>query len=197
MAKWASPKSIQLSTSLHQTSPWLENAQNLILKPSAKFKIWPFLRLHPQSNPIINTHTKQVKNYIIMDSSWDPLKCRLLHGQNSLLCSKTRIWLPTVFKKNSTHQIWAQFLKGNLLLQNWVCHIIHTHLWVRESWLQLLINPRPEIMSTGFSYYENGLGLMPKGQLSREPWLGNIWMLYTFQAAIWTLQQPQRHSYSL
>jgi len=38
---------------------------------------------------------------------------------------------------------------------------------------------------------------MPKGQLSREPWLGNIWMLYTFQAAIWTLQQSHRHSYSL
>ena len=38
---------------------------------------------------------------------------------------------------------------------------------------------------------------IPKGQLSRVPWPGNSWMPFTFQPALWVLQQPQKHSHSL
>jgi len=38
---------------------------------------------------------------------------------------------------------------------------------------------------------------MPKDQLSRVPWPGNSWMPFTFQPALWALQQPHKHSCSL
>jgi len=38
---------------------------------------------------------------------------------------------------------------------------------------------------------------MPKEQLSRVPWPGNSWMPFTFQPALWVLQQPHKHSHSL
>jgi len=38
---------------------------------------------------------------------------------------------------------------------------------------------------------------MSKGQLSRIPWLGNTWMLFTFQPALQVIQQPHKHSLSL
>jgi len=38
---------------------------------------------------------------------------------------------------------------------------------------------------------------MPKGQLSRVPWPGNPWIPFTFQPALWALQQPHKHSHSL
>jgi len=38
---------------------------------------------------------------------------------------------------------------------------------------------------------------MPKCQLSRVPWSGNLWMPFTFQPALWVLQQPHKHSHSL
>ena len=38
---------------------------------------------------------------------------------------------------------------------------------------------------------------MPKGQLSRVPWPGNSWRPFTFQPALWALQQPHEHSHSL
>jgi len=38
---------------------------------------------------------------------------------------------------------------------------------------------------------------MLKGQLSRVPWPGNLWMPFIFQAALQVLQQPDKHSYSL
>jgi len=38
---------------------------------------------------------------------------------------------------------------------------------------------------------------MPKGQLSRVLWPGNHWMLFTFQSALQSLQQSNKHSYSL
>jgi len=38
---------------------------------------------------------------------------------------------------------------------------------------------------------------MPKGQLPRVPWPDNSWMLFTFQPALWVLQQPHKHSPSL
>jgi len=38
---------------------------------------------------------------------------------------------------------------------------------------------------------------MLKGQLSRVPWPGNSWMPFTFEPALWALQQPHKHSHSL
>jgi len=38
---------------------------------------------------------------------------------------------------------------------------------------------------------------MPKGQLSTVSWPGNSWMPFTFQPALWALQQPHKHSHSL
>jgi len=38
---------------------------------------------------------------------------------------------------------------------------------------------------------------MLKGQLSRVPWSGNSRMPFTFQPALWALQQPHKHSHSL
>jgi len=37
---------------------------------------------------------------------------------------------------------------------------------------------------------------MLKGQLSRVPWAGNSWMPFTFQPALWALQQPHKHSHT-
>jgi len=37
---------------------------------------------------------------------------------------------------------------------------------------------------------------MPKGQLSKVPWPGNSWMPFTFQPALWVLQQPHKHLHS-
>jgi len=36
---------------------------------------------------------------------------------------------------------------------------------------------------------------MLKGQLSRVSWPGNSWMPFTFQPALWVLQQPHKHSH--
>jgi len=38
---------------------------------------------------------------------------------------------------------------------------------------------------------------MLKCQISRVPWPGNSWMPFTFQPALWALQQPHKHSHSL
>ena len=46
--------------------------------------------------------------------------------------------------------------------------------------------------------HENGWGLeMLKGQLSRVPWPGKSAMPLVFQPALWGLQQPHQHSYTL
>ena len=42
-----------------------------------------------------------------------------------------------------------------------------------------------------------GRPTMLKGQLSRVSRLGNSWMPFTFQPALWALQQPHKHSQSL
>ena len=38
---------------------------------------------------------------------------------------------------------------------------------------------------------------MPKDQLSRVPWPGNLWMPFIFQPALPAFQQPHKHSHSL
>ena len=38
---------------------------------------------------------------------------------------------------------------------------------------------------------------MLKGHLSRVPWPGNLWMPFTFQPALWALQQPHKRLHSL
>ena len=76
----------RLRTSLNHKSLWMDEwvkssvhklhkmlAQNwfLYLKvPQLKSKLAPSRKLHPQSDHIINTHTKQVKT-LCMDLSWD------------------------------------------------------------------------------------------------------------------------------
>jgi len=37
---------------------------------------------------------------------------------------------------------------------------------------------------------------MPKSQLSKVPWPGKSWMLFTFQPALRPLQQPHIHTHS-
>jgi len=38
---------------------------------------------------------------------------------------------------------------------------------------------------------------MPKGQLSGVPWPVNSWMLFTFQPALWMLQQLHKQTFIL
>jgi len=41
-----------------------------------------------------------------------------------------------------------------------------------------------------------GGAIMLKGQLSRVPWPGNSWIPFTFQPALWALQQPHIHTHT-
>ena len=84
--KWATSKSTQLSTKV-----WaklllpLENALKLLRPSNLKFE--PSPRAHTHSDPIINKHTEQVKNYV-----W------IYHGMHWTLCYRSKSKLYIILK---------------------------------------------------------------------------------------------------
>ena len=87
-----------VKSSIHKLHKMLAPNWFLYLKvPQLKSKFAPSRKLHPHSDHIINTHTKQVKT-LCMDLSWDHF--------NSSLQAKTHIWPQILavlaFKKNLT-----------------------------------------------------------------------------------------------
>ena len=55
--------------------------------------------------------------------------------------------------------------------------------------------PSPATKPAKFALTRKWAGpVMPKGQLSRVPWLGSCRMLFTFQAVLRPLQQTHKHS---
>ena len=128
-------------------------------------------------------------------SAWKCLKTQfwgpLATAKNSLSHWKARIWLPVAFKKNSWHTHKNPLKPSQVSersaypLQNCVCFSPLTS-GLEVLGTNLLPLTVPGLRST-----------VPKGQLSRVPWPGNSWMPFPFQPALWTPQQPHKHSNSL
>ena len=97
------------------------------------------------------------------------------------------------FKKIQTHQpkpaeTEPSFRKVSLPPVK-QCMIFPAHLWIRKFWPQIYFLILASMKWAG--------PRIPKGQLSRVPWLGNAWMSFTFQPTLRVLQQPHKHSHSL
>ena len=126
--KWATSKSTQL---LGQTAPsaW-KCPKTQFWGPLTNWKFEPFPRAHTHSDPIINEHTEQVKNYV-----W------IYHGMYWTLCYmsklsttwKARIWLLMAFKTIPVTSTKTQpsFRKVSLPLAK-VRMLFPAHLWFRE-----------------------------------------------------------------
>ena len=73
--------------------------------------------------------------------------------------------------------------------------LFHVHLSVASTPSH---QPSPATKPAKFAVTRKWAGpVMPKGQLSRVPWPGSCRRLFTFQAVLWPLQQPHKHSFSL
>ena len=135
--KWATSKSTQLATKVWvKLLLLLENALKLNSE-ALELKFEPSPRPHTHSDPTINKHTRQVKNYGFIMTCID----LYVRGQNSLPHRKARIWLPWLQKKiadtpTKTRWSWAQFQKGQPTPCK-LCMLFPAHLWVREFWPQI------------------------------------------------------------
>jgi len=118
------------------------------------------------------------------------------HIQACWQCSSITICKDTVadFKTHPPKPAEAEpsFRKVSLLPAK-LCMLFPAHLWAGEFW--------PQIYSLSQAL---DWGLLSKilastkwAGPSRVPWPENLWMPFTFQPALWALQQPHKHSHSL
>ena len=125
-------------------------------------------------------------------------------GQISLPHWKTRNLAIQAFKKipdTSTKTGWnrAWFQKGQPTPAK-LRILFPAHLWVREFWPQIFSLSQAldwGLLSKILASTKWVGPRIPRGQLSRVPWSGNLWMPFTFQPALQVLQQPHKQSHSL
>ena len=192
-------KATSFSNTLHQTAPCCPKTQ--FKGPLLNWKFGPSPRPRPHSDPIINTHTKQAKNYVWINhllSSVAGYSPKL----TAALPQKQRFGYPRLSKKKfHAHQpkptkAKATFQKVNLppaklgMLSTFTSRLQsfgHTSTPSHQ--------PSPATKPAKFALTRKWAGpLMPKGQLSRVPWPGSCRRLFTFQAVLRPLQQPNKHS---
>jgi len=192
--KWATSNSIQLSTNV-----WIK----LLLLLENALKFWGPLteNLNPLQGP---THTLTPSSINIQNRSkncvwiyngmhWPP--CYRSKLSNTLKSKDLAILVSKKIADTPTKTGWsrAQFQKGQPTPAK-LCMLFLTYLRVGEFWPQLY--PLWQALDWGLARKWVG-PRMPKSQLSRVPWPGNLWMPLAFQPDLRVLQQPHKHSHSL
>ena len=201
MDKWAASKRTQVSAIFCiKLLPLLENALKLNLKA-----IYQTENLNPLQGP---THTLTPSSIHTQNrpknNGWIYHLLSSVAGYSPKLTAalKNRGLATLGFqKKTHAHQLKptkakASFQKVNLPPAK-LGMLFHVHLSVTEFWPHIYSHS-PAQSSTKpakFALTQKWAGpVMPKGQLSRVPWPGSCRRLFTFQAVLRPLQQPNKHS---